>query len=59
MAGKFDPAPADKQAEDPSKALKADKATKDKLEAGLEGTSRRRIPRAARNQQKSKPDSKA
>ena len=44
--------PAGRQAtEDPSKVLKADKATKDKLEEGLEGTSRRRIPRAARNQQ--------
>jgi hypothetical protein len=35
MAEKFNPAPHDKHADDPREALKADRETHEKLEAGL------------------------
>ena len=38
MAQKFNPAAHDKHAEDPRKALKADRETREKLEAGLVDT---------------------
>jgi hypothetical protein len=38
MAEKFDPAPHDKHAEDPKKAVKADKEMHSRLEKGLEDT---------------------
>jgi hypothetical protein len=38
MAQKFDPAAHDKHAEDPREALKADRETRTKLDAGLIGS---------------------
>ena len=58
MAEKFDPAPADKHAEDPKAAAKADKAVHDKLEQGLEGTFPASDPVSSTQPAKSKPDNK-
>jgi hypothetical protein len=58
MAQKFNPAPADKHAENPNKATKADKARKDELEAGLEWTCPASDPVSSTQPAKSKPDSK-
>jgi hypothetical protein len=38
MAEKFNPAPRDKHADDPHKALAADRETREQLEAGLMDT---------------------
>jgi hypothetical protein len=56
MSKKFDPAPADKHAEDPKQAQKADKDTHDKLEKGLEGTFPASDPPSSTRPAKSKPD---
>lgn len=58
MTKKFDPAPTDKHADDPQAAVKADKATHDKLEKGLEGTFPASDPVSITQPAKSKPDSK-
>jgi hypothetical protein len=56
MADKFDPAPTDKHAADPRQAHKADQATHDKLEKGLEGTFPASDPPSSTQPAKSKPD---
>jgi hypothetical protein len=56
MSKKFDPAPADKHAEDPKQADRADKDTHDKLKKGLEGTFPASDPPSSTQPAKSKPD---
>ena len=56
VAEKFDPAPHDKHAEDPRKALKADRATREKLDQGLIDTFPASDPPSATQPAKSKPD---
>ncbi len=58
MGNKFNPAPTDKHADDPKAAVKADQATHDKLEQGLEGTFPASDPVSSTQPAKSKPDSK-
>ena len=58
MAEKFDPAASDKHAEDPKKAVKADKETHDKLEQGLEETFPASDPVSITQPAKSKPGRK-
>jgi hypothetical protein len=55
MSKNFDPAPADKHAEDPKQAQKADKDTHDKLEKGLEGTFPTSDPPSSTQPAKEKP----
>jgi hypothetical protein len=55
---KFDPAPADKHADDPKQARKADKEMHDKLDKGLEGTFPASDPVSSTQPGKSKPDGK-
>jgi hypothetical protein len=56
QAEKFDPAAHDKHAADPKEALKADRETHAKLEAGLMGTFPASDPVSATQPAKSKPD---
>jgi hypothetical protein len=57
MAEKFDPAPRDKLAEDPKKAVKADRETHARLEAGLIETFPASDPVSAAQPAPSKHDS--
>lgn len=59
MAEKFDPAPRDKHAEDPRKALAADRATRAKLEEGLVDTFPASDPVSAAQPTPSKADAEA
>ena len=59
MADKFDPALKDKHAEDPKDARKADKAVRNKLDKGLEGTFPASDPVSTVQPAKSKPDAKS
>ena len=56
MSEKFNPAPADKHAEDPKQAIKADKETHKELEKGLKDTFPASDPVSATQPAKSKPD---
>lgn len=56
LAEKFDPAPNDKHAEDPHKALEADRAAHARLEQGLIDTFPASDPPSATQPAKSKPD---
>ena len=56
MADKFDPAPHDKLAADPVAALKADRETHARLEAGLKDSFPASDPVSATQPAPSKPD---
>jgi len=56
LADKFDPAAHDKHAADPHEALKADRETHAKLEAGLHGSFPASDPVSAAQPSPSKPD---
>ncbi|MCA6114588.1 hypothetical protein J6524_06590 [Bradyrhizobium sp. WSM 1738] len=56
MPKKFNPAAHDKHAEDPRDALKADRETREKLEAGLVDTFPASDPVSAAQPARSKPD---
>jgi hypothetical protein len=59
MAKKFNPAAHDKHAEDPREALKADRETHEKLEAGLVDTFPASDPVSAAQPAPSKVDAKS
>jgi hypothetical protein len=56
MAKKFDPAPADKHAEDPKRARDADKKIDKDLDEGLKGSFPGSDPVSAAQPVKSRPD---
>jgi hypothetical protein len=56
MAAKFDPGARDKHAADPREALRADRETREKLEAGLLDTFPASDPVSAAQPAPSKPD---
>ena len=56
MNEKFNPAPADKHAEDPQKAIKADEETHKDLEKGLKDTFPASDPVSLTQPAKSAPD---
>lgn len=57
MTDKFNPAPADKHAEDPKEAAKRDKAKGDELKRGLEDTFPASDPVSSTQASKATPDS--
>jgi hypothetical protein len=56
MAKKFDPAPADKHADDPKASERADQDMHDRLDKGLEGSFPASDPPSSPQPAKSKPD---
>ena len=56
MSDKFNPAPADKHADDPKQALKSDKELSSELDNGLEGTFPASDPPSSTQPAKSKRD---